>query len=65
MAYDSCCWSIQLLGQRRLKNSTTEVDSYDNSILIQFVFKGLGSLSGSTAKSTLEQSIYGYTDILH
>jgi len=65
MAYDSCCWSIQLLGQRRLKNSTTDVDSYDNSILIQFVFKGLGSLSGSTARSTLEQSIYGYTDILH
>ena len=65
LAYDSCCWSIQLLGQRRLKNSTNIEDDYDNSILIQFVFKGLGSLSGSTAKTTLEESIYGYTDVLH
>jgi LPS-assembly protein len=65
LAYDSCCWSIQLLAQRRLQNSTTIEDDYNNSILIQFVFKGLGSLSGSTAKTTLEQSIYGYTDILH
>ena len=65
LAYDSCCWSIQLLAQRRLQNSTTIEDDYNNSILIQFVFKGLGSLSGSTAKTTLEQSIYGYTDLLH
>jgi LPS-assembly protein len=62
LTYDSCCWSIQVLGQRLLRNSTTRSD-YDTAILIQFVFKGLGSLSGSRAKSTLEQSIYGYTDI--
>lgn len=68
IAYDSCCWSIQLLAQRRLKNTTVSTivndDVYDNSILVQFVFKGLGSLSGSKARNTLEQSIYGYTDIL-
>ena len=68
IAYDSCCWSIQLLAQRRLKNTTTSTtinnDDYDNSILVQFVFKGLGSLSGSSARTTLEQSIYGYTDTL-
>ncbi len=67
LAYDSCCWSIQLLAQRRLKNTTgsttTDDDDYDNSILVQFIFKGLGSLSGSTARTTLEQSIYSYTDI--
>ncbi|MFV9615178.1 MAG: LPS-assembly protein LptD [Gammaproteobacteria bacterium] len=62
ITYDSCCWSIQLLAQRRLENSTTS-DAYNNAILIQFVFKGLGSLSGSDARNTLEQSIYGYTDI--
>ena len=62
LAYDSCCWSIQLLAQRRVQNSTTVNDSYDDSILVQFVFKGLGSLSGSRTRSTLEQSIYGYTD---
>jgi len=66
IAYNSCCWSIQLLAQRRLKNTTVSTivndDAYDNSILVQFVFKGLGSLSGSKARTTLEQSIYGYTD---
>ena len=65
LAYDSCCWSLQLLAQRRLQNSTNIDDTYDNSILVQFVFKGLGSISGSTARTTLEQSIFGYTDILH
>ncbi|VAW51820.1 LPS-assembly protein LptD @ Organic solvent tolerance protein precursor [hydrothermal vent metagenome] len=62
IAYDSCCWSIQLLGQRRIQNTSTAIDAYNNSILIQFVFKGLGSLSGSKARTTLRQSIYGYTD---
>jgi LPS-assembly protein len=62
ITYDSCCWSIQLLAQRRIQNSTTS-NAYDNAILVQFVFKGLGSLSGSAARNTLEQSIYGYTDI--
>jgi len=66
LTYDSCCWSIQLLAQRRLKNTTVSTivndDPYDNSILVQFVFKGLGSLSGSRARKTLERSIYGYTD---
>jgi LPS-assembly protein len=68
LAYDNCCWSIQLLAQHRLKNTTlltTETDEeYDNAILVQLVFKGLGSLSGSKARTTLEQSIYGYTDTL-
>ena len=63
IAYDSCCWSIQVLGQRRIQNSTSADDAYDNSILVQFVFKGLGSLSGNKARTTLEQSIYGYRDI--
>ncbi len=62
ITYDSCCWSIQVLAQRRLENSTIS-NAYNNAILIQFVFKGIGSLSGSEARNTLEQSIYGYTDI--
>lgn len=60
LSYDSCCWSIQLLTQRRLLN-TTSTDAYDNSILVQFVFKGLGSISGNKARNTLERSIYGYS----
>lgn len=62
IAYDSCCWSLQLLAQRRIQNSTSS-NAYDNALLVQFVFKGLGSLSGSSTRTTLEQSIYGYNDI--
>jgi LPS-assembly protein len=64
--YDSCCWSLQLLGQRRVLNTSSSSNAksaYDNSILVQFVFKGLGSLSGSGTRTILEQSIYGYTDV--
>ncbi len=63
-SYDSCCWSVQLLMQRRLQNSTSTEDAYDNSLLVQFVLKGLGSLSGSKARTTLKQSILGYEDTL-
>lgn len=62
LSHDSCCWSIQLLAQRRLQNSTVS-NVYDNAILLQFVLKGLGNLSGSKARTTLEQSIYGYNNI--
>lgn len=65
ISYNSCCWSIQLLAQRRLQNTTNLNNAYNNSILVQFIFKGLGSLSGNIAKNTLEQSIYGYKDTLH
>jgi len=65
IAYDSCCWSIQVFGQHLIRNTTSSDDAYDTALLVQFVFKGLGSLSGSRAQSTLEQSIYGYTDIFH
>ena len=64
ITYDSCCWSLQLVAQRRLENSITDSNAYDHSILIQFAFKGFGSLFGSRARTTLEQSIYGYTDDL-
>ncbi len=63
-AYDSCCWSIQLLAQQHLRNSTSSNKAYDNSVLIQFVLKGLGNLSGNKARTTLEQSIFGYHDNL-
>jgi LPS-assembly protein len=67
IAYDSCCWSVQLTAQRLLKNQTvqtlTTTTEYDNAILVQFAFKGLGNVANSGSKKLLEQSIFGYTDI--
>ncbi len=65
-SYDSCCWSLQLVLQRRLLQSDVTVDEnlYDNAVYLQFVLKGLGSVSGSKARNTLEQAILGYEDTL-
>ena len=61
LSYDSCCWSIQLLAQRRL-NNVTAATKYDNAIMVQLVLKGLGSVSGNSASTTLSQAIPGYTE---
>ena len=61
LSYDSCCWSVQLLAQRRL-NSGSARSEYDNSIMVQLVLKGLGSVSGTSASTTLSQAIPGYAE---
>jgi len=61
LSYDSCCWSVQLLAQRRL-NSVTATTKYDNTIMVQLVLKGLGSVSGNSVSTTLLQAIPGYTE---
>ncbi|MDT8452448.1 MAG: LPS assembly protein LptD [Gammaproteobacteria bacterium] len=60
-SYDSCCWSIQLMGQRRLIYNNA-VEEYDNAIMVQLVLKGLGSVSGSKVDNTLKQAILGYKE---
>lgn len=63
LSYDSCCWSIQLLGQRRLLfNDTKDEEEYDNTFLIQLVLKGMGSVSGNKLRNTLEHAILGYDE---
>lgn len=61
LSYESCCWSIQILGQRHLQ-STNTVTEYDNAVMVQFVLKGLGSVSGDSVNKTLKQSILGYDE---
>jgi LPS-assembly protein len=62
ITYDSCCWSVQLLGQRRLNTSTASTEEYENAFMIQLVFKGMGSISGDRVRNTLGQSILGYNE---
>lgn len=62
ITYDSCCWSMQLLGQRRLNTSTASTDEYENAIMMQLVFKGMGSVSGHKVRDTLEHAILGYDE---
>lgn len=60
-SYDSCCWSLQLMGQRRLQYNNN-AGEYDNAIMVQLVLKGLGSVSGNKVSNTLEYAILGYNE---
>lgn len=60
-SYDSCCWSIQLMGQRRLIYNNA-AEEYDNAVMVQLVLKGLGSVSGNKVGNTLGQAILGYKE---
>ena len=62
LSYDSCCWSMIVALQRHLVNSSSISEEYDNAILFQLVFKGLGSVSGDSAVETLKRSILGFTE---
>jgi len=62
ITYDSCCWSVQFLGQRQLNTSTASTDEYENVFMVQLVFKGMGSVSGNKVSNTLDYAIYGYDE---
>jgi len=64
IAYDSCCWSMILAGQSHFVGDTGTVgaEDYDNSLIFQLVFKGIGSVSGDSAVKTLKQSILGFSE---
>jgi len=61
ISYDSCCWSLQLMAQRRL-TYTNNIEEYDNAFMVQLVLKGLGSVSGNKVRNTLEHAILGYKE---
>lgn len=56
--YDACCWAMRLVAQRYLTDDT--IEPYDSSIMLQLIFKGLGSVHGKQATNTLKQAILGY-----
>ncbi|MDH5767019.1 MAG: LPS assembly protein LptD, partial [Gammaproteobacteria bacterium] len=57
--YDSCCWSVRLLGQRYL-TTIDNITSHDSSIMLQLILKGLGSVSDKQATNIIKNSIPGY-----
>lgn len=58
--YESCCWAIRLISQSRLLEEEEGPDAtYDKSIILQLVLKGLGSTDKS-ATNNLRHAILGY-----
>ncbi|MDQ1363942.1 MAG: LPS-assembly protein [Pseudomonadota bacterium] len=54
--YESCCWAMRLLARRFLQDD----NSHDSSVMLQLIFKGLGSAGDKKASQILESAILGY-----
>jgi LPS-assembly protein len=64
--YDSCCWAMRILGGRTFKNLNQVFEpQYNDSVYIQFLFKGLGAVATSDPYSILNTYIPGYDDPFH
>jgi len=61
--YESCCWAVRLVAQRRLSNrynaaGEQSTDDFDSGVSLQFIFKGI-STSGNQ-RSMLRDGMFGY-----
>lgn len=59
LQYDTCCWSVRVVGGRAFKQLQNNVPQYNNEFYIQFALKGLGNI-GSGNPAGLLSSINGY-----
>ncbi len=57
--YDTCCWSVRLVGGRAFTQLQNNTPQYNNEFFIQFALKGLGNI-GSGNPTGLLNSINGY-----
>jgi LPS-assembly protein len=58
LEYNSCCWAIRLFGSHVYK----ENNQFDNTVAVQFLFKGLGTVSSQDIGNQLTTNIPGYKD---
>lgn len=59
LEYESCCWAMRLVARRFLQDD----DSYDSSVMLQLIFKGMGSAGDKKASLILENAILGYQSV--
>ena len=65
LQYESCCWAFQITGHRQIETDLNQSigqpqATFDSSIRLNFVLKGLGSKSRYDAQKLLQQGIFGY-----
>ena len=64
--YDSCCWAVRLLGGKTFRSLDPELQpQYNNSIYLQILWKGLGSVGNSDPATTIHTYLPGYLDKFH
>ncbi|OGV31343.1 MAG: LPS biosynthesis protein [Legionellales bacterium RIFCSPHIGHO2_12_FULL_35_11] len=65
LQYDSCCWAARLIGGRQFKslNVDSQRPEYNNSIYVQILLKGLGSVTNTDPASTIKTYLPSYPNI--
>jgi LPS-assembly protein len=61
--YDNCCWAVRVLGGRTFKNLNADFEPrYNNSVYLQILLKGLGTIANGDPNNILNTYIPGYND---
>ncbi|MEM0911431.1 MAG: LPS assembly protein LptD [Pseudomonadota bacterium] len=66
LEYESCCWALRLTLQRRLatrfdNQGIRDLNQFDSSVALQFVFRGLSNNKRNRSKiDMLQQGLFGY-----
>jgi len=64
--YGSCCWAFRVLGGKVYSNFNSEFGpEYQNTVMVQLLLKGLGSIGNQNPTDTINSFIPGYHDLLH
>lgn len=62
--YNSCCWAMRFIASRSLIGEDSNgITDYRNSVYLQFLFKGLGSIGNNDAGKMLLTTFPGYHDM--
>ncbi len=67
LQYESCCWAVRAFAGRAFNSLTLDRNGsqYNNSVYIQVLLKGLGSVSSNDPATTIRTYLPTYKDIFH
>jgi LPS-assembly protein len=67
LQYESCCWAVRAFAGRAFNSLTLEREGtqYNNSVYVQLLLKGLGSVSSNDPASTIHTYLPTYKDLFH
>ncbi|MCH9756950.1 MAG: LPS assembly protein LptD [Gammaproteobacteria bacterium] len=67
LQYESCCWAVRAFAGRAFNslNLDREGSQYNNSVYIQLLLKGLGSVSSNDPATTIRTYLPTYKDLFH
>jgi len=67
LQYETCCWAMRTYAGRSFNSLTLEKTqpTYNNSVYVQVLLKGLGAISSNDPASTIRTYLPGYVDLFH